>query len=115
MKLPEYTKDYPDVALVPIVSSLKAADLIVRRWESCTEGSRMGLSWRRRCMRGGHLGATKMEQITDPAFSLEVVVPELVNYIANTVNPIFRLSPPEASGGGRICWPLLSWVPGACR
>ncbi|MDR3076325.1 MAG: nitronate monooxygenase, partial [Synergistaceae bacterium] len=32
MKLPEYTKDFPNVALVPIVSSVKAADLIVRKW-----------------------------------------------------------------------------------
>ncbi|MDR1943991.1 MAG: nitronate monooxygenase, partial [Synergistaceae bacterium] len=32
MKLPEYTKDFPDVALVPIVSSVKAADLMIRKW-----------------------------------------------------------------------------------
>ncbi|NLD96111.1 MAG: nitronate monooxygenase, partial [Synergistaceae bacterium] len=33
LRLPEYTRDFPDVALVPIVSSLKAAALITRRWE----------------------------------------------------------------------------------
>ena len=85
MKLPEYTKDYPDVALVPIVSSLKAADLIVRRWEKLYGRQPDGFIMETPLHAGGHLGATKMEQITDPAFSLEVVVPELVNYIANTV------------------------------
>jgi len=32
MNLPGLTADYPDVALVPIVSSLKAAELIARKW-----------------------------------------------------------------------------------
>ena len=33
LRLPDYTKDFPDVALVPIVSSAKAASLITRHWE----------------------------------------------------------------------------------
>lgn len=32
MNLPELTAEWPDVALVPIVSSAKAAELIVRKW-----------------------------------------------------------------------------------
>lgn len=32
LNLPGLTADYPDVALVPIVSSLKAAELIARKW-----------------------------------------------------------------------------------
>jgi len=32
LKLPELTRDFPDVALVPIVSSVKAAELIARKW-----------------------------------------------------------------------------------
>jgi len=31
--LPGLTKEYPDVALVPIVSSVKAASVIIRKWE----------------------------------------------------------------------------------
>ena len=31
--LPGLTVDYPDVALVPIVSSVKAAELIARKWQ----------------------------------------------------------------------------------
>jgi len=33
MDMPEYTKDFPDVALVPIVSTGRAFRLIARRWE----------------------------------------------------------------------------------
>ena len=32
LNLPSLTADYPDVALVPIVSSVKAAELIARKW-----------------------------------------------------------------------------------
>jgi len=33
LKLPELTEGFPDVALVPIVSSVKAANIIVSRWK----------------------------------------------------------------------------------
>ena len=33
MDMPEYTKDFPDVALVPIVSTGRAFKLIAKRWE----------------------------------------------------------------------------------
>lgn len=33
LNLPRYTQDYPEVALVPIVSTVRAAKLICRRWE----------------------------------------------------------------------------------
>ena len=80
-KLPDYTKDYPDVALVPIVSSLKAADLIIRKWERQYGRMPDGIVVETPLYAGGHLGATKMEHVTDNAFSLEVVVPELVQYL----------------------------------
>ena len=31
--MPEFTADYPDVALVPIVSSAKALKIICKRWQ----------------------------------------------------------------------------------
>lgn len=82
-KLPDYTKDYPDVALVPIVSSLKAADLIIRKWERQYGRQPDGIVVETPLYAGGHLGATKMEHVTDNSFSLEVVVPELVQYLAD--------------------------------
>jgi nitronate monooxygenase len=85
MKLPEYTKDFPDVALVPIVSSLKAADLIVRKWGKLYDRLPDAIVVETPLYAGGHLGATKMENVTDEAFSLESVVPELVKYLEETV------------------------------
>jgi nitronate monooxygenase len=85
MKLPEYTKGFPDVALVPIVSSVKAADLIVRKWGKLYDRLPDAMVVETPLYAGGHLGATKMENVTDEAFSLESVVPELVKYIDETV------------------------------
>ncbi len=85
MKLPEYTKDYPDVALVPIVSSVKAADLIIRKWGKAAGRLPDAIVVETPLYAGGHLGATKMEHVTDPAFSLEAVVPELAKYLKETV------------------------------
>lgn len=85
LKLPEYAKDFPDVALVPIVSSTKAASLIIRRWEKNYHRMPDGLVVETPLHAGGHLGATKMEQVTDPALSLETVVPELVAFLRDEV------------------------------
>jgi len=85
MKLPEYTKDYPDVALAPIVSSVKAADLIIRKWGKSFGRLPDALVVETPLYAGGHLGATKMEHVTDSAFSLEAVVPDLVKYLKETV------------------------------
>ena len=85
LKLPEYAKDFPDVALVPIVSSTKAASLIIRRWEKHYGRMPDGLVVETPLHAGGHLGATKLEQVTDPALALEVVVPELVAFLKDEV------------------------------
>ncbi len=81
LKLPDYTKDFPDVALVPIVSSTKAADLIIRRWEKNYGKRPDAIVVETPLHAGGHVGATKMEQVNDPALSLEVVIPELIAYL----------------------------------
>lgn len=81
LKLPEITKEWPDVALVPIVSSVKAADLIIRRWKKQYGRVPDGLVVETPLYAGGHLGATKIENVTDQSFSLEAVIPELVKYL----------------------------------
>lgn len=85
MKLPEHTKDFPDVALVPIVSSVKAADLIMRKWSKQYGRLPDAIVVETPLYAGGHLGATKMEHVTDESFSLEKVVPELVAFISEKV------------------------------
>ncbi len=81
LKMPEYTKENPDVALVPIVSSVKAAKLIVKRWEKYYKRLPDAFVVETPNHAGGHLGVTKMEEVNDPKYSLERVVPELVEYI----------------------------------
>lgn len=76
LDLPEFTKGYPDVALVPIVSSSRALNIICKRWLKrynrlpdaiVLEGP----------LSGGHLGFSK-EQIVDPAYKLEQLLPDVV-------------------------------------
>jgi nitronate monooxygenase len=81
LRLPEYAKEYPDVALVPIVSTVKAASLISRRWEKTYGRLPDGFVVETPKYAGGHLGVTKMDQVEDDEFSLEKVVPELVEFV----------------------------------
>ncbi|MDR1048751.1 MAG: nitronate monooxygenase family protein, partial [Synergistaceae bacterium] len=82
LRRPAYMKECPDVALVPIVSSAKAASLIARRWERQYGRSPDGFVVETPATAGGHLGAMTMEQVYDPALSLGVSLPETVRFVA---------------------------------
>ncbi len=62
MHLPGLTADYPEVALVPIVSSVKAAELIVRKWQKSYKRFPDAIVVEDPDTAGGHLGE-KMEKI----------------------------------------------------
>jgi len=62
MNLPGLTADYPEVALVPIVSSVKAAELIVRKWQKSYQRFPDAIVVEDPDTAGGHLGE-KMEKI----------------------------------------------------
>ncbi|MBZ7987507.1 nitronate monooxygenase [Campylobacter canadensis] len=73
--LPEFTKDFPNVALIPIVSSAKALRIICKRWTQrynrlpdavVLEGPKSG----------GHQGFT-YEQCFDEAYQLESLIPQV--------------------------------------
>ncbi len=81
LKLPELTADYPEVALVPIVSSVKAADLIIRRWSRWNKLPDAFVVETPNTA-GGHLGARDEIQAMDPDLSLEKVIPELTAWLA---------------------------------
>ncbi len=75
MDMPEYTKDFPDVALVPIVSTGRAFRLIAKRWEKrygripdavIVEGP----------LSGGHQGF-KYEECFKKENQLEYLVPDV--------------------------------------
>lgn len=83
--------------LVPIVSSARAAGIICRKWLSrfdylpdafVVEGPKAG----------GHLGF-KPEEITDPHYALEMLVPEVVDTVKRFEDQKGRAIPIIAAGG----------------
>jgi NAD(P)H-dependent flavin oxidoreductase YrpB (nitropropane dioxygenase family) len=62
LNLPELTTDWPDVALVPIVSSVKAAELIARKWHKAYKRLPDAVVVEDPETAGGHLGE-KLENI----------------------------------------------------
>ncbi|MGN0838529.1 MAG: NAD(P)H-dependent flavin oxidoreductase [Pyramidobacter sp.] len=95
LKLPELTKDFPNVALVPIVSSLKAASIIVRRWMKHYSRLPDAFVVETPNAAGGHLGASTIEQAQDPSLSLDTVVPQLVSWLRE-----MKLKIPVIAAGG---------------
>ncbi|PJA23519.1 MAG: nitronate monooxygenase [Alphaproteobacteria bacterium CG_4_10_14_0_2_um_filter_63_37] len=80
LRLPEYAADNPEVALVPIVSSVKAAQVLCRRWAKVYKRLPDALVVEDPNTAGGHLGVDR-ESLFDPAYNLENVVPDLVAYL----------------------------------
>ena len=73
--LPEFTVGFPDVALVPIVSSAKALKIICKRWQG-RYGRLPDAVVLEGPLSGGHQGFT-YEQCLDPAYSLENLIPQV--------------------------------------
>jgi nitronate monooxygenase len=97
LNLPEFLKGSGRTKLVPIVSSARAAGLLVRRWLGkygylpdafVVEGP----------LAGGHLGF-KPEQIQDPAYSLDRLVPEVIAEVRPFETEHKREIPVIAAGG----------------
>jgi NAD(P)H-dependent flavin oxidoreductase YrpB (nitropropane dioxygenase family) len=97
LNLPQFLKGTKKTKLVPIVSSGKAAGLISKRWLKkydylpdaiVVEGP----------MAGGHLGF-KPEQISDPGYSLEKLIPEVINEISLFEETHNKSIPIIAAGG----------------
>jgi len=81
LTMPEAAKDYPDVALVPIVSTAKALKILCRRWKKAhnrlpdaviVEGP----------LSGGHQGF-KYEDCFKPENQLEAILPPVVEEAKN--------------------------------
>ena len=97
LDLPKYLTNGSKTKLVPIVSSDRAAKIICRKWLSkfnylpdalVVEGPKAG----------GHLGF-KMEQIDDPDFVLEKIVPQVIDAIKPFEKDHQKDIPVIAAGG----------------
>ena len=79
LDLPELVAGFPDVALVPILSDARGIQVVVRRWARrhrlpdaiVVEHPRYA---------GGHLGAASVEDLADPRFDFERVIPETLEF-----------------------------------
>jgi nitronate monooxygenase len=76
LDLPELARDWPRVALIPIVSEARAASLIARRWQRRGR-TPDAIVVEHPGYAGGHLGATRLEDVSDKRFDFERVLPEV--------------------------------------
>ena len=76
LDLPELAQDWPNVALVPIVSEARAATLIVRRWLRRGRAPDAIVVEHPR-FAGGHLGAARLDEVADARFEFARVLPEI--------------------------------------
>ena len=97
LNLPSFLKEDSTTKLAPIVSSARALKVICRRWIGeygyipdavVVEGPKAG----------GHLGYSN-EQLNDPAYSLEAIVPEVVAAAREIGEQNGRYIPVIAGGG----------------
>jgi nitronate monooxygenase len=79
LDLPELTADFPQVALIPILSDARGIQLVVKKW------ARKGrlpdaIVIEHPKYAGGHLGAARIEDLADPRFDFERVIPETLAF-----------------------------------
>jgi len=98
LDLPDLAAEHPRVALVPILSDARGVALIVRKWERkkrlpdaiVIEHPRLA---------GGHLGAARIADLSDPRFDFERVLPESREFLRSA--GVEREVPLIAAGGIR--------------
>ncbi len=80
LDLPDMTRDFPDIALVPILSDARGAAIILKKW---LRKNRLpdAIVIEHPRYAGGHLGATRAGEINDPRFDFELAFTEIFNII----------------------------------
>ncbi len=96
LDLPELARDYPKVALIPILSDARGVQLLVRKWQ---KKGRLpdAIVIEHPGLAGGHLGAAKVADLHDPRFDFEVVIPQVLEFFKTA--GIEREIPLIAAGG----------------
>lgn len=106
LDLPELAQDHPTALLVPILSDARGVQLLVRKWMRrnrlpdaiVIENPRLA---------GGHLGAARLDELNDPRFEFEVVIPQVIEFLraAGVEKDI-----PLIAAGGIRCFEDISRV-----
>jgi nitronate monooxygenase len=97
MKLPSIVQD-PDVCLLPIVSCARASDLILRTWDRRYSMIPHGFILEGP-LAGGHLGFSPEQLETPEAFSLEKILPEILETVKPYEDKYGRKIPIITAGG----------------
>jgi nitronate monooxygenase len=73
LDLPDATRDFPQVALVPILSDARGVSIVLRKW---MRRNRLpdAIVIEHPGHAGGHLGATRMEEVRDPRYDFAPVL-----------------------------------------
>jgi nitronate monooxygenase len=76
LDLPDMCADFPEVALIPILSDARGVAIVLRRW---LRKNRMpdAIVIEHPRYAGGHLGATRIEELNDPRFEFDRVIEEV--------------------------------------
>jgi nitronate monooxygenase len=82
LDLPEATQEFPDVALVPILSEARGVSIVLRKW---MRRNRLpdAIVIEHPGRAGGHLGATRLEDVNDPRFAFEPVLASVFEVFAS--------------------------------
>lgn len=77
LDLPDLTTDYPDVALIPILSDVRGVNLLVRKW---MRRQRLpdAIILEHPRYAGGHLGAADENDVLSERFDFETVIPGVI-------------------------------------
>jgi nitronate monooxygenase len=75
LDLPDLAREHPQVALLPILSDARGIALVVKKWER-KQRIPDAIVIEHPRWAGGHLGAAKVEDLEDPRFDFERVLPE---------------------------------------
>ncbi|MBF0125096.1 MAG: nitronate monooxygenase [Magnetococcales bacterium] len=85
LRLPEFAAANPETALLPIVSSLRAATIIAKRWYQQYKRLPDAIVFEDPNTAGGHLGATR-QQLFGEEYAMQRVVPQLAEWARKSYN-----------------------------
>ena len=78
LTLPDLTADFPEVALIPILSDARGVAIVLKKW---MRKGRLpdAVVIEHPAFAGGHLGATHLDEVSDARFDFSVVLPTVLN------------------------------------
>lgn len=97
LDLPDMTRDYPDVALIPILSDARGVGIIVKKWQR-KQRLPDAIVIEHPRYAGGHLGSTRIDEISDPRFNFERALTEILELLRSLGLESERI--PLIPGGG---------------